>query len=237
MLRTVALSRLFRRGNDASERDRASMQALSQLVEGTCRWEGCDAAQVAGCSYVDRRHRPCATTWCIDHIDRVGSVHVCRRHATVLRALGDAVERGMPDLETRAPSLVTWVSRDLGEPVSRFLQDLAPNARLSSEPPRLVTIGRERVRTWQKSWGIVDHTGFLHRVDLQVEEEHDDELVARLDGAVIGRAVPPWITARREGRQLSAEEDAQRRRDFYEGLLHLLADRVQHPVFGAAVRA
>ena len=41
----------------------------------------------------------------------------CRRHAGVLRAVGAEVtpQGGLPDIDNRAPSLVSWIARDLDE--------------------------------------------------------------------------------------------------------------------------
>lgn len=41
---------------------------------------------------------------------------------------------------------------------------------VTSEAAHLVHAGRTRERIWERSWRLCRHTGFVHRVALQVEE-------------------------------------------------------------------
>src|SRR5579863_1437905 len=74
-----------------------------------CSYQGCPAAAIAPCSYVDRRQRPCPTAWCSDHQHIAFGASYCRRHAGIIEAVGmDHAHVPLPDLDNRAPSLANW---------------------------------------------------------------------------------------------------------------------------------
>ena len=52
-----------------------------------CQAEACDATGVR-CDYVDKRTRACRTTWCSQHWVAVAGKPYCRRHASVVAAMG-----------------------------------------------------------------------------------------------------------------------------------------------------
>lgn len=193
-----------------------------QTVVGTlpCSERGCTATTGEKCGYVDRRGRACGTAWCPDHQSIVSGTVYCRRHAGVVGALQSG-EGSMPDLENRAPSLVNWVSRD----VEQVIQDIVAgyreqlgSDRLLTEPVHLTFLGPERLRVWERSWKLVDHTGWSVRVALEVEEERDTEVAVRVGRNVVARVVPPWIAARQRGELLPADVDRAQRQDFYRSL-------------------
>jgi hypothetical protein len=211
----------WKRGDRASEQSEQT-QPSAQPVIGTlpCSERGCTANTGEKCGYVDRRSRACGTAWCPDHQSIVGGTVYCRRHAGVVGALQSG-EASMPDLENRAPSLVNWVSRD----VEQVIQDIVAGYRtqlgtdrLMTEPVHLNFLGPERARVWERSWKLVDHTGWSLRVALEVDEDRDTEVAVRVGRNIVARVVPPWIAARQRGEQLSPEADRAQREDFYRSL-------------------
>jgi len=127
----------------------------------------------------------------------------------------------MPDLGNRAAALAGWVSRELDEPVRRALLGRSTSTtRLVVDDVGLAVGGRER--RWRRRWKLVDHTGVLHGVGVEVEETDDTCLVVRVDGRVIGSGVPPWITRRRQGEPGGAAVDLEERRVYREGLIRAI---------------
>jgi hypothetical protein len=223
----------WRRGATPRDEPEAPQPTAPPPISGThaCSERGCSSTEGERCGYVDRRGRSCGTAWCPDHQSIVGGVVYCRRHAGVVKALsGDA--RGaaaLPDLENRAPSLATWVSRDVEEAVAGIVRSHAAELggdRLISDPVHLVFLGPERLRAWERSWRLVAHTGWTLRVALEVEESRDTEVVVRVGRNVVARLEPPWIAARRGGESPTAGDDAVRRQQFYRALVELVASAV-----------
>jgi len=219
---------LWRRGRPASGEPPPSP---SRPIVGAlpCSERGCEATTGESCGYLDRRSRACGTAWCPDHQSIVGGTVYCRRHAGVVGALGYDQRSTMPDLDNRAPSLVTWVSRD----VEQVIQDIVAGhaAELGSDRPiadpvRLVFLGPERLRVWERAWKLVAHTGWSLRVSLEVDEARDTEVAVRVGRNVVVRMTPPWIAARIHGERVDAETDAAQREAFYRELTEAVAAAV-----------
>jgi len=209
----------------AHDDDASAPPPTPQPVVGSlpCSERGCTNATGEACGYVDRRGRSCGTAWCPDHQSMVGGTVFCRRHAGVVGALTGAEQPGggMPDIENRAPSLVNWVSRDVGELVQQIVTSHSAELgtdRLVTDPVQLVFLGPERLRVWERAWKLVDHTGWGLRVALEVAEERDTEVAIRVGRNIAARLTPPWIAARRRGEQLAPEVDAEQRHEFYRQL-------------------
>lgn len=201
-------------------------------VVGTLPCSERDCAHHTGepCGYVDRRSRTCGTAWCPDHQSIVGGVVYCRRHAGVVRALQGQEQAIMPDLENRAPSLVNWVGHD----VEQVIQDIVTGYRaqlgtdrLIADPVHMVFLGPERARVWERSWKLVDHTGWSLRVALEVDELRDTVVAVRVGRNVVARMTPPWIDARMRGEVVPPDLDAQHRADFYRGIASAVAQAIE----------
>ena len=181
---------------------RTMPRAVTQ--EGTVRSDRCMAAgcgQRGGvrCNYVDRRSRPCTTTWCSRHWNTIAGRQYCRRHANVVEALaGTPSAGGWPDVDNRAASLAGWIGRELDARVVSIFRSVAPasGAMLVNDPVRLVMPPGGGARRWQRSWKLVDHAGVLNKVAIEVDESNDADVLARVDTELIGHGVPPWIEQR-----------------------------------------
>ena len=204
-------------------------------VVGTlpCSERDCPNHTGEPCGYVDRRSRACGTAWCPDHQSIVGGMVYCRRHAGVVGALSGAEQAVMPDLENRAPSLVNWVGRDVEQVIRDLVSgygDRLHTDRLVADPVHLVFLGPERARVWERSWKLVDHTGWSLRVALEVDEVRDTEVAVRVGRNVVARMTPPWIEARQRGESLSPEDDAGNRAEFYRGIATRVSSAIEHEI-------
>ncbi|MGO8686007.1 MAG: hypothetical protein ACLQT7_02305 [Candidatus Dormibacteria bacterium] len=192
-----------------------------------CTQPGCGALTGVACEYMDRRGHGCRTAWCPDHRLVIDTRVYCRRHAGVVSALPVGYvghTAPMPDLETRAPSLVSWVAREVDADIRQLLLAEAGEGavQLVTDPVYLVFVGSDRRRAWERAWKLVDHTGRSLRVSLLVEEGADAELAVRVDTTVVGRLAPPWIVQRLHGALPPPEVDSDRRRDFNRRLLGII---------------
>ncbi len=199
----------------------AETAAVSQAAGGLpCTRPGCPASG-ALCAYIDRRGRRCPTAWCPDHRLVIEGVTYCRRHAGVVSALPRGATP-LPDLDTRAPSLVSWVAREVDADIRHLLLAEAPlgeGARLAIDPVYRVLAGQDRRPAWERAWKLVDRAGRSLRVSLLVEEGDDAEVAVRVNSEMLDRARPPWIAERPGGLQPPPDVDTQRRKDFNRRLL------------------
>ena len=187
---------------------------MSEVVR--CRAHDCAAAGTSRCAYVDRRMRPCGTEWCASHRSRVGARDYCRRHAGVVRALGDQLPAGLPELNNRAASLAAYLGDELDGRVVSILGRAAARsdeASLVNHPVRLVKTPGGRERRWQRSWNLVDRTGVVSRVAIEVDESDDAVVTTSVGSSRIGRGTPPWIASRDD-----ADSDPERRAAFVEAI-------------------
>src|SRR5579884_2216922 len=104
-------------------------RAQPQPLGGTlrCQARGCSNETAMRCEYVDKRGRACMSAFCPAHWSVVGGLVFCRRHGSTIRAIGEQALDGMgwPDIDNRAPSLVSWIARDLDERVRAMLDEVA----------------------------------------------------------------------------------------------------------------
>lgn len=205
-----------------SERGAATLVDLAG--DEPCTHPGCGTTTGLACAYVDRRGHVCRTAWCPDHRLVIEGRVYCRRHAGVVSALPVGYighTAPMPDLKTRAPSLVSWVAREVDADIRQLLlTELRDDrVRLVTDPVYLVFIGRDRRRAWERAWKLVEPSGQSLRISLLVEECADAEVAVRVNAEIIDRLTPPWIVQRLHGASPPPEVDAQRRKDFNRRLL------------------
>ena len=145
----------------------------------------------------------------------------------------------MPDLETRAPSLVSWVAREVDADIRQLL--LAglrdDQARLVTDPVYFVFIGCDRRRAWERAWKLVDNSGESLRIALLVEECADAEVEVRVNAESVDRLTPRWIVQRLHGAMPPPEVDAQRRKDFNRRLLGVIHRGIEREGYKSLVVA
>ena len=180
-----------------------------------CSAGGCTAAaDITSCGYVDRRSRKCRTAWCAEHRRRVAGHDYCRRHAGVVEALGGQPAAGLPEVDNRAASLAWYLGRALDDRVTDVLgRTAAPGAALINHPVRVVSGPGARNRRWQRTWNLVDATGVVSRVAIEVDESDDSVVMTSVGSRRIGRGTPPWIEHRGGG-----DDGPERRAAFVDAI-------------------
>ena len=189
---------------------------------GKCLDGECSKPATCRCTYVDRRQVKCGTTWCDEHSRVVLGLPYCRRHATVAPSLSNGFFTHMlPDVENRAPSLATWVGGELDTAVRIALTADAPHkdAYVVSGAVRPVRVPGSTMPVWLRSWTLVDSTGVLQHVSIEVDEEDDRAVVVRVGGEPMGRHQPPWI-GRPRTETIAPGLDAASRQAFRITVMH-----------------
>ena len=192
--------------------------SAGSLTDDRCLADGCQTAGGVRCNYVDRRSRPCFTSWCSWHWEIAFGKPYCRRHANLVNALaGLPASGGWPDIDNRAASLTGWMGWELDVMVAELFSRVAPSVGswMVNEPVRLVLAPGGGERRWQRAWKLIDDINVLNQVTIEVNERDDTDVLARVDTDLIGHGVPPWIEQRRHGwDDLSLDECSARRREY-----------------------
>ncbi len=161
----------------------------------------------------------------------VGGVVYCRRHASTITALGaGAGARSLPELENRGASLVDWMADAINDGVVALLKNTARQSEtVKTEDVVTVIFDANRRRRWERSWKLIETTGVSLKVSLQVAADADDALVdARVGTFVVARGVPPWVTRRRAGVEVTSQVDAEQRELFRQFFLsHIASEMAQ----------
>ena len=212
---------LFRREHSAPEARPASRVA--------CTMRGCSNQTGRLCAYRDRRDRSCSATICPAHSISLGGVVYCRRHAGTVQAIGELArdQSAHPDVDDRAPSLVDWIARDIDKDIRTLLARTARPGEsvLADEAARLAHDFHRNAR-WERSWRLIEHTGPILSVTLDVAEDDDDFVHVRVGTETVADGVPPWIARRREGQSVEAAIDISQRRLFYRYLEETISEAV-----------
>jgi len=216
--RRSPMSQIFHRNRPGDPAPPAA-PVLAPITGITCRLPGCTNETAQPCAYRDGRGRACGAAYCPEHGIAADGAFYCRRHAGIVRAVGAEAtpSGGLPDIDNRAPSLVSWVARDLDANVRRLLSGAArPGESVIADQTVHVARDFNRKARWEQSWRLVDHTGVILKVTIQVLEENDSLVRVHVGSGVIADGVPPWIVRRTEESDI-ATDTAQRQR-FYQWL-------------------
>ena len=202
-------------------------------VVGTeaCTEQDCAKRSGVRCTYVDRRGRMCTTAWCADHRSLVEGAVYCRRHASTMTALGGraVVPNALPDVDFRGASLVQWVGSDLDPGIRELLKaHSSPGDTLIADTVVAGINDRDNGRRWERGWRLLANTGIKLKVTVHVREEDDATVHIQINGIPVLQGIPPWISRRRKGLDVSDEVDAAERGLFYSFLNEKMAFAATH---------
>lgn len=168
--------------------------AFSALGTAQCHGMGCAARTGIPCTYVDRRGRPCPTSWCPSHRAVFDDAVYCALHeATVRGLLCDFGDSPHPAVDNRIPAIVSWISRTAEDDIVATLQSICRDRRevLVSDPVRRVLLGHHREGTWERGWKTCSPVGVSARVSIAVEVARPDYVLAKVNSKVIARLRAP----------------------------------------------
>jgi hypothetical protein len=210
-----SVSSLFRRGK---QDDATTTVATSALP---CSMRRCSNMTAKPCAYKDRRERSCPTTICPAHSVSVGGATYCRRHAGTVQAIGELAKNpsGLPDLTDRGPGLINWIARDLDKDIRTLLaRTVRPGESVIVDDAVRLKHDHWRQARWERSWRIVEHTGPVLAVTVQMSEDDESRVHVRVGAEMVADSVPPWIARRSQGVEVEAAIDISQRQLFYQML-------------------
>ena len=194
-----------------------------------CSVPGCPNDNALTCEYRDRRGHMCQVAFCAAHGDVIQGVPYCRRHASTVRAIGPLASdpSGRPDLDDRTPSLVNWISRELDEHIRTQLEAAAREGEsVVADDAVHLTRDHSRNLRWERSWRLVEHTGLVLKVSINVSEENDSLVRINVGSEMVADGIPPWIARRRMGDDVDVAIDVAQRQLFYRYLQESIARAV-----------
>ena len=194
-----------------------------------CSVPECPNVNALTCEYRDRRGRMCPLAFCGDHGIVIEGVPFCRRHASTVQAIGGLASdlNGRPDINDRTPSLVNWISRELDGHIRSQLQAAAREGEsvVADDAVHLTRDSNRNLR-WERSWRLVEHTGLVLRISINVSEENDALVRINVGSDMVADGIPPWIARRRMGEDVDVAIDIAQRQLFYQYLQESIAKAV-----------
>jgi hypothetical protein len=154
----------------------------------------CAAGTGIACAYIDRRGRSCPTAWCPSHRTVVDDTVYCALHAASVSAerptFADTLH---PELGSRLPALIAWISRVAEDDIVATLHGICHDRGevLVGDPVRRLLLGTLREPTWERAWKTCSADGVSARVAIAVEEAQPDEVLAKVNSQVIARLSTP----------------------------------------------
>lgn len=210
-------SRLWGRNENGEQERSAPADAYLPEVEidsarppastAHCTEADCEATEGWACAYRDRWGKECATTWCDRHVDFIGEMAFCRRHANVMRALASASNglhdvKAMPSVEDRSLSLVSTVTHELEDGVLELLRRRFGAESgvqvLSDRSVRVIRPDPTRL-VWERGWAAVKPEGYSGRVAIRVPVGEDPQLRLLVNNTLVMQTIPDWIQRRISG--------------------------------------
>jgi hypothetical protein len=189
-----------------------------------CYQHECPSPTGDPCHYVDCDGRRCLSAWCEEHRLIVNDQVFCRRHAGIVSSIaeGKLVAPLLPGLDNRCPSLLVWMSDQIGDDLMASLSELG-TVEVRPTCSRSGTDG-----LWEKVWIVRDGNDEVVRVSLEIQEP-EPEITARVNGLEVASEVPPWVKHRGRLEWVAPAVDAVERKQFNAMLLDAFRSRLNTP--------
>jgi hypothetical protein len=214
-----SVSSLFHRGKETGSAPETPPPTMAPATKLACSMRRCTNAKAQPCAYRDRRERTCPTAFCPSHSVTVAGATYCRRHAGTMQAIGELARNpnGLPDITDRGPGLINWIARDLDKNIRTLLaKTVRPGESVIVDDSVRLAHDHWRRSRWERSWRIVEHTGPVLAVTVQMSEEDQSRVFVRVGAEMVADSVPPWIARRSQGVEVEAAIDISQRQLFYQ---------------------
>jgi hypothetical protein len=220
-------NRLFGRRGDGgtsptADDDSPSRPPAKAFPDGVTCGAGCGRTSGYRCSYTDPTGRRCGY-WCEEHSVWLHGRNWCQRHANSVKWIhardGSIYEIGRQALlDDRSPNLVATLVDDLNAEVTAHLGAVfkrqrsvqivtdahirtaqIPKGRVEHTPTGPVVLNEGTEVAWERGWGVFSHTGYIARVLLRVTGTEPPVVHVVVNGVLVLRRVPDWISNRGKG--------------------------------------
>ncbi len=138
-----------------------------------------------------------------------------------MQAIGELAKNpsGLPDLSDRGPGLINWIARDLDKDIRTLLaRTVRPGESVIVDDTVRLKHDHWRQSRWERSWRIVEHTGPVLAVTVQMAADNKSRIHVRVGAEMVADSVPPWIARRSQGVEVEAAIDISQRQLFYQML-------------------
>ena len=200
---------------------------------GVCTYSDCRERRGWACAYKDLTGRECKSWWCRRHIQFIERTPFCPRHASVIRALAPTANtifeiKNRPAVDDRALPLAALVAEDVDKDVTELVRRRYQNRKdvtlARDRTVRQTWSGRSDV-AWERSWAALKSQGYLVRIAVRVSTAEPDTVQLLIGNTLVFKAVPDWISRRREG---EPPDHADRAR-FGKKIFHAILEHVDEP--------
>jgi predicted Ser/Thr protein kinase len=211
----------------------ASAPPGDRKPSGVCTYSDCSERRGWACAYKDLTGRECKSWWCRRHIQFIERTPFCPRHASVIRALAPTANtifeiKNRPAVDDRALPLAALVAEDVDKDVTELVRRRFQNRKdvtlARDRTVRQTWSGRDDV-AWERSWAALKSQGYLVRIAVRVTTAEPDTVQLLIGNTVVFKAVPDWISRRREG---EPPDHADRAR-FGKKIFHAVLEHVDEP--------
>lgn len=165
-----------------------------------CSARACNEATALPCEQLDRSGRACPTAWCRSHRAISDGRVLCPLHG------GTEV-----DAESTHPQLAatSWAARQVDAVIAGAVRAVSEDAgqQFVADPIRLLHVGIDRTRTWERMWKSVSHLGISLRVLVAIAEPEPDTVLAKVNGNVVAAVALPAAETRRRSDETGDESD------------------------------
>lgn len=190
-----------------------------------CQVGNCNRRDAMPCAYVDRSGRVCGFITCIEHGATIGEKHYCRRHATILDALGISNTEGwrLPALENRNVSLVSVVALGLDPSIRAVMQHSAlPGEHLVWDEHVTPHTNSQGQEFWRKTWSLVAKDGPVVEIAISAPDNVDAQIMLAANDRPLSVGVPAWIQRRKRGVALPEGADTVERQLYSDFVLEVI---------------
>jgi len=228
--------RLFgRRGGGASTavEEPSHRPGPKPFPDGVTCGAGCGRTSGYRCSYTDPTGRRCGY-WCEEHSIWHNGRNWCQRHANSVKWIhardGSIYEIGRQAmLDDRSPNLVATLVDDLNTDVTTHLAAVfrrhkniqivtdahirtaqIAKGRVEHTPTGPIVLNEGAERAWERGWGVFSQVGYMARVILRVTATEPPVVHVVVNGVLVLRRVPDWISNRGKGTDPAADRAAFR---------------------------
>jgi hypothetical protein len=218
------LDRILGRRNAPANGERATWHRprAVEFPEGVTCGAGCGRTVGNRCSYRDMTGRRCGY-WCEEHSVFMKGRVWCQRHANSIKWIrardGSIYEIGpQAAIDDRSPNLVGTLVDELNAEVIAHLSEsfrqhkgvhivtdahirtaAIPKGRVEHTPTGPIVLNEGSTTAWERGWGVYSQVGYLARVILRVTATEPPVVHVIVNGMLVLRRVPDWITNRGKG--------------------------------------